>query len=89
MTLAVWKYDLNIKDRQEVWLPAGAQILSADLQQGELKLWVLVNPKETINVSHNLKLAGTGHNINDIIIKFIDTIQFYNGSVIMHLFEVE
>lgn len=39
MSKAIWKYSLEIVDRQTVKMPQNAEILSVDNQRGHLCLW--------------------------------------------------
>lgn len=44
MKRTIWKYPLAITDTQNVMMPEGAEILSAQMQGDTLCLWALVNP---------------------------------------------
>lgn len=58
--MRIYKYDLPIRDRQQLRLPRGATPLTVGAQGGQLKLWALVDPEkppEPVEVC----IVGTGH----------------------------
>jgi hypothetical protein len=83
----IYKYPLRIIDAQEVEMPRGAKILSAQMQEEFLCLWALVEitkEKET----RTIVIHGTGHpvyNVSDK--KFIGTVQ--QGPLVWHVFEIQ
>lgn len=70
-------------------LPAGAQILSVQLQQGAAQLWALVDPAAPLE-SREIYVAGTGHPLPEGAERwrFVDTFQAGGGTFIFHVFEV-
>src|SRR4029453_11859672 len=60
----VWKFDLpdigSGEDTFEVLIPEDARLLTVQLQDGEPKLWALVDARRR-PVPHRLRVAGTGH----------------------------
>jgi hypothetical protein len=84
----VYKYTLQARDDNAVSMPVGATILSAQVQDGDIQIWALVDPdakKET----RYFGVAGTGHPIDDNFAgKFIGTVQMYQGALVFHVFEV-
>lgn len=87
MTKRVFKYVIEVSGFQEVEMPSGADILTAQIQYDKICLWALVNddnPKE----KRRIIVAGTGHPIEyEGILAFIGTIQELNGQLIWHVFE--
>jgi len=57
--MVIYKYELKITDRQEIYLPQGFRILSVDQQSGELFLWAVVMPKEELVCPVQIFIAGT------------------------------
>lgn len=56
--MIIFKYKI---DNDGISLPAGAQILSCQLQDNCFHIWALVDPNES-NVEHyNVQVVGTGH----------------------------
>lgn len=56
----IWKYPLTITDEQTVEMPAGARLLSAQFQAGELVLWAMVEPYGP-RVARTVRVIGTGN----------------------------
>jgi len=84
----VFKYQLKFEDYIQIEVPNDYKILSASIQHGIPCIWILVDPNN-ISVTLNLRMAGTGHPISDEIVRFIDTIELDNGSLIFHIFEIK
>jgi hypothetical protein len=85
----VWKYKITPEDNQVIHLPAAAEILSVQTQNGSPELWCLCNPEETKCDTRRFRLAGTGHPIVEDNLVFIGTFQLDMGSLVFHLFEVK
>lgn len=60
MSRAVWKFDLRL-GANEIEMPRGAQILAVHEQQGCVRLWARVNPRDPVNVIRSFHVVGTGH----------------------------
>lgn len=87
--LSVYKYTLEIADRQELDLPVGAKILSVQTQHGQPRLWALVDTKEERLETRVLRMAGTGHPIIERnMLHFISTVLTDGGALVFHFFEV-
>ena len=68
-------------------LPDGSQILRADMQGGAPVIWALVDPSPIVRMTtRRFRLAGTGHVIEQEHLSHIST--FFDGGLVMHLFEV-
>ena len=85
----VFKYGLQLADHQEIELPLRAEILSVQVQHGQLMLWALV-AEDCMGFPEcrTIRIAGTGHQIVDHNLKFISTIQLHDGGLVFHVFEV-
>lgn len=84
----VYKYPLRVNDRQIVKLPKCAEILSVQIQRGDICLWALIDTsvKETNDVA--IRIHGTGHDIEyDGNLRFIGTVQMLLGDIVFHIFE--
>ena len=82
----IWKYVLEVRGIQQIQMPFGAEILSAQNQHGNLTIWVRVNPIAPLLV-YTFAVYGTGHQIRDINQTFIGTVQM--GSLVWHVFCVD
>ena len=87
----VWKYQIPWEDESVIEMPGGAAILSAQPQGvfANISLWALVDPDEMV-MPRRFRLAGTGHPIRypASALTHISTMQFQDGALVFHLFEV-
>ena len=83
MTKTIYRYRLEITDKQVVPMPKGSVILSAQTKGETISLWVLCNPTE-IKVPRYFEIYGTGMNLEGKR-KYIATCQI--GEMVWHLFE--
>ena len=84
--MTIWKYSLEATDRQNVMMPEGAQILTAQMQGETLCLWAIVNPEATKQLRY-IEVIDTGHSIDDASRRYIATVRMEGGSLIFHVFE--
>ena len=82
----IYKYQLKLIDSQSVFLPVGYKILSAQLQAGQLCMWAMIDPYIADMVPVEIKVFGTGHEIESNCGDFIDTFQLNNGGLVFHVF---
>ena len=81
----VYKYDIPMEDEFTLDLPTGSQILTAQSQFNQPKLWVLVDPDKPKKPA-KFRLAGTGHPIDDRVGQYICSFQLHGGALVFHLF---
>lgn len=88
MANTIWKFPLKIEDRQTISMPVGAKILTCQTQGGKPFLWALVN-SELETADRYIAIVGTGNPIafEESELKYISTIQIYNGDLVFHVFE--
>jgi len=84
----VHKYPVKLTDNFEIELPKGAQILTVQEQYDFPQLWALVNPNENKKQKRKFRLAGTGHQIKETNLEYINSFQLEDGSLVFHLFEI-
>ncbi len=60
--MKIYKYTLDIVDRQVVRMPRGANILSVGNQRGKVCLWALCNPDMPFSL-RAIEIIGTGNSI--------------------------
>lgn len=83
----IYKYPLAYVDQQQVAMPAGARILSAAVQHGQLCIWALVDAEPDDVVSRLICMRGTGHRVPDAVADmFIGTILSMDGTLVFHIF---
>lgn len=84
----IWKYPLEVTDAQPVFMPAGAKVLSAQVQHGVICLWAMVDPSKP-DVPHVVRIIGTGHSFPAVIAdeyQHVGTVQLAGGDLIFHVF---
>ena len=57
----IWKFTIPLT-AIPIMMPKNAKILSVGMQEGEIKMWALVNP-DALEIEHLLPVYGTGHSI--------------------------
>lgn len=80
---AVYRYDLELTDRQEIELPANALLLHIARQTRTphaLSLWVAVDPENVLE-TRGIALTGTGHSEIEDDFVYISTYQEPSGFV--------
>jgi hypothetical protein len=70
-------------------MPIGSRVLTVQSQNGQPAIWVLVDPKHP-EEERSFRMCGTGHRISeDETTNYIGTFQMDNGSLVLHLFELD
>ncbi len=90
MKKAIYKYQLEVTDLQNILLPKGAEILTIQAQFEKPCLWALVDPNENSNVSVGIEIFGTGPPVGydmGVDRKYISTFQLKGGALVFHAFE--
>jgi hypothetical protein len=85
--LAVWKFEVPVRDRFEIEMPVGARLLTVQTQNGRPHLWALVNPHAETE-TRVFWVMGTGHQAADLDgAEYVGTFQMLGGQYVWHLFE--
>jgi hypothetical protein len=83
----IWKFPLTLTECQQVLMPEGAKIMTAQIQAGDLYLWARVNPAAARR-GRVIRIIGTGHAIeNDDCLHYIASVQANGGALVWHIFE--
>ena len=82
----IYKYQLKLTDSQSVFLPVGYKILSAQIQVDQLCMWAMIDPYIADMVPVEIKVFGTGFDIDGDCGDFIDTVQLTNSGLVLHVF---
>ena len=83
----VWKYPLEITDRQVLTIPRGAQFLSVVEQDGTPMLYALID-SDSPKKPYEVFLRGTDNPIDEAYLRFCDflgTVKMPDGFV-WHIF---
>lgn len=84
----VYKYRLDTTDVQIIQMPKGAEILTVQFNDWSgLCLWALVDPTQELE-NVKIRIAGTGHHIEEDIMKYIGTLQLQGGALVFHAFVI-
>jgi len=82
----IWKYSIPITDHFEIDMPKGATILYFGVQNDTPQIWVLIDSSATTE-KRKFRLAGTGHPIEEVELKYVGTVLMLADRLVWHLFE--
>lgn len=82
----IFKYKLQLIDRQAIQIPEGGEILTVQYQKGNLCLWALVEEHNPIQ-GRLIRIFGTGNPIMNDPGNYIATVQQDHGDYVWHIFE--
>ena len=84
----IYKYNLEITYDQLIEIPINAEILTVQIQYGELQLWAIVESDSQKEKRH-IRIHDTGQGMSNVEkLRYISTFQILNGDFIFHVFEV-
>lgn len=88
ITQTIWKFDAGFPaDSSDVEMPRGATILYVAVQQGHLRIWAMVDPRQDL-VPRRINFAGTGHDLSTRIMGgYIGSFQLDGGQLVFHVFD--
>ena len=86
MPRQIWKWTLEVLDKQSLPMPEGAQVLSVQAQGGAPQLWALVDPK-AYGCFRTFATYGTGQPMPDEPGVYVGTYQMHGGALVFHVFE--
>lgn len=84
--MRVWKFSLLVVDRQTIWMPTDAQILTVQTQRDELQLWALCDEREPGTEAHEIVICGTGNPVPAAPGEYLGTFQT-DGALVWHVFD--
>lgn len=86
--MTIWKFILDIDDHVTVLMPKGAKVLTVQMQHGKACVWAICNPKAE-KEERRFCWFGTGFPSMSLLhLDYVGTVQFDNGALVFHLFEV-
>lgn len=80
----IWKFPLRVDDTQFVPAPAGAEVLSVQVQGGAPCVWAIVDP-DAPRSGFTIQMRGTGHPLGSVG-TYVSTFQIYDGALVFHAF---
>lgn len=82
----IYKYKLEVTDHQILRLRAQSEILSVQVQNGEIQLWILEDQSMSVFCDRHIAVIGTGNPFNYNLNRFIGTVQM--TPFVWHIFEI-
>lgn len=81
----IYKYTVELAECQIVEMKRNAKILSAQIQQGQIRLWALCDP-DAPKQERKVFVFGTGNRFEDLPpdVYYVDTVQ--TGLLVWHVF---
>lgn len=78
--MKIFKYELEIVDRQEILIQDGARVLCAQVQNKNLYLWAMVDDTKQPTMQLPVHIVGTGNPISRDVsglnsVAYIGTVQ--------------
>lgn len=83
---SIWKFEIEVTDDQLIEMPAWAEILAVQTQNGRPCLWARVDPEAT-KMKRRILTHGTGHQVPSTTGDYIGTYQVQGGALVFHVFE--
>lgn len=87
MSESVWKYELEITDAQSIVMPAGARLLTVQMQNGRACLWARVRTGIPTTERRLIYIHGTGHPLHPFADTYVSTFQVGGGALTFHVFD--
>lgn len=80
----IYKYPLEITDRQIIYLPKEAIVLDVQAQKDRFVLWALIDTTKPISQTV-IEIYGTGQ-LCQAVGKYLKTVQTLNDTFVGHVF---
>lgn len=72
---SIWKWPLELTDRQEMMMPVGARVITAQIQAGKVTIWAEVN-EQAKRRSRAFWIIGTGNPFpQEVALVYIASVQ--------------
>jgi hypothetical protein len=84
MADTIWKFPLSLGIDLPITMPAGAQVLTAQVQNDRICLWALVDPSLPKELRY-FEVLGTGQEFPHNERAYIPSLQI--GNFVWHIFE--
>lgn len=85
--MRIWKWHLDVTDRQTISMPKGAKILDVQIQKDKCCLWALCD-ENAEEEPRTIAIYGTGNPIPDEHGEHIATFQLPNYGLVFHAFDL-
>lgn len=81
MGLKIWKWTLDMVNSQVINVPAGAKLLTVQMQNSDPQIWALCD-EHAEKVPRRIAIYGTGNPIPDEPGEYIATFQMHHGALV-------
>lgn len=85
--MIIWKWTLEITDRQELHMPVGAKLLTVQMQHGKPCIWALCDENHE-RALRTIAIYGTGNPMPENPGEYVGTFQVDSGLLVFHVFGV-
>lgn len=86
MKYTIWKYPLQIEDIQEVEMPADAQVLCVEVQNGQPCLWAKIEITK-LDAVYKIATVRTGYSADHAEgMRYIGTYLLHGDKFVGHVF---
>lgn len=83
--MTIWKFPLRIADKVLIEMPAGAKLLTVQMQNGSPFIWASLDEKEPLGL-RRVYVRGTGHELYPAEPhRYVGT--FQQGPFVWHVFD--
>ena len=82
----------DLDDVVSIEVPEGSHVLKVGNQYETMAFWYLCDEEEEKKERKWFRITGTGHRVhkdNGFLFDYIDTVQFNDGRLVLHVFEIE
>lgn len=85
--MQIYKWKLEMTDRQTLMLPVGAKLLDVQMQKEDCCLWALCDDNAKKEPRH-IAIYGTGNPFQVENSNYLSTFQMPKRGLVFHVFEV-
>jgi ArsR family metal-binding transcriptional regulator len=82
----IFKYQLSNSSKQNLSMTAKAEIISVQVQKGKIVMWAIIDTEESFAHLHTIYVIGTGYEMPNVNLQFLNTIQFEELGLVFHVF---
>ena len=83
----IWKFPFKLADVVNIEMPAGAEVVSIQMQGKTPCVWAIVNPDSPL-VTKSFAVVGTGHTIPSYVDDYSHKETLIDGDSVWHIFTI-
>lgn len=81
----IYKYPLEVTDRQTLMLPAHPEFLTVAVQRGQPCIWALIDTDAELT-PFTIAMCGTGSPCDRVRDEYLGTVLLLDGELVLHVF---